>query len=84
MRELNASTLDLSKNIRDKASQESDINLALLNYKMGKKTECDYHMAMAAERGERWRARENKEHEEGKEEAKAEAEEDEGEDTGVL
>jgi hypothetical protein len=46
IRPLNTSTLDLLKNVRDKACQESDINLAMMNYKMGKQTECNYHIAM--------------------------------------
>jgi hypothetical protein len=61
IRGLNSATTDLSKSIRDKASQESDMLLAMMNYKMGKTVESEYHMAMASERGERWRQREKKE-----------------------
>ena len=61
IRGLNSATTDLSKSIRDKASQESDMLLAMMNFKMGKTVESEYHMTMASERGERWRQREKKE-----------------------
>ena len=63
MKDLNKATYELSKTIRDKASQESDLNMAMLNHKLGKRQESEYHLQMAAARGERWRAREMKEHE---------------------
>jgi hypothetical protein len=61
LRDLHKATTQLSKTIQNKAAQESDINLAMLNYKMGKQVESQYHLDCAAMRSERWRAKEAKE-----------------------
>ncbi|MGL5935540.1 MAG: hypothetical protein ACRCZI_07945, partial [Cetobacterium sp.] len=60
IRDLNKATYALSDTIRQKSYQESDMNLAMMNYKMGKREESEYHMTRAGERSERWREEEAK------------------------
>jgi hypothetical protein len=72
MKDLNKATFDLSKTIREKSYQESDLNLALLNFKMGNREKSTYFSEQAGKRADRWREREEKEAREAKEQEEKE------------
>jgi hypothetical protein len=62
IKDLNKATYDLSRTIREKSYQESDMHLAMLNYKMGRKKETEWHLEQAGIRATRWKKREDAEY----------------------